>query len=163
MGLKLMNLGRDIMNIGFIIAIVLGGVLIIVAGRNIFLGRKSQNWPTTPGTVLYTGMETYQSRDEDGSLSTTYGATIQYSYEIGGTNFQGNRRTFTEVKTSSRRRVGQILERYPQGSAVSVYYDPNDPANSVLETGVGWSGYLFLALGVIVFLVGLVGLFGLFG
>lgn len=151
------------MNIGFIIAIVLGGVLLIVAGRSIFLGRKSQSWPTTPGTVLYTGMETYQSRDEDGSLSTTYGATIQYSYEVGGTTFQSNRRTFTEVKTSSRRRVAQILERYPQGSAVSVYYDPNDPSNCVLETGVGWSGYLFLALGGIIFLAGLAGLLGLFG
>jgi hypothetical protein len=122
MGLKLMNLGRDIMNIGFIIAIVLGGVLIIVAGRNIFLGRKSQNWPTTPGTVLYTGMETYQSRDEDGSLSTTYGATIQYSYEIGGQP-QDLHGSENELSSACRANIGTL----PTGQRSKRLLRPEQP------------------------------------
>ncbi len=151
------------MSIAFIVLLVIGVVALILFGRNVMLGRRSQNWPTAPGTVEYTGMETYQSTDEDGSTSTTYDATIQYSYTVGGQAYQGNRRTFTNVRTGSRRRVEQILARYPQGSAVSVYYDPANPQESVLETGVNTFAYVVMVIAGILVLVAIAGLLGLFG
>mgnify|MGYP001039386955 CR=1 FL=1 len=149
--------------IGYIIILVIGVVLLVVFGRNVIRGRASQNWPTVPGTVLYTGMETYESTDDDGSITTTYGATIQYNYAVAGQSLEGNRRTFTDVRTSSRRRAEQILAKYPQGSAISVYYDPENPTESVLETGVSWSAYALLALAAIMIVAGVAGVLGLFG
>jgi hypothetical protein len=151
------------MSIAYIILLVIGVIALVFFGRNVMLGRKSQNWPNAPGTILQTGMETYQSTDEDGSTSTTYDATIMYSYEVGDQSYQGNRRTFTNVRTGSRRRVEQILARYPQGGAVSVYYDPANPAESVLETGVNTFAYVVLVIAGILVLAGIAGLLGLFG
>ena len=151
------------MSIGYIILLVIGLVVLFAMGRNVLQGRKSQAWPTAPGKVQYTGMETYQSRDEDGSTSTTYGATIQYTYNVGGQEYESNRRTFANVRTSSRRRAEQILAKYPQGSPVNVYYDPENPAESVLETGVGLGAYALLVFAAILTLAGLAGLLGLFG
>jgi hypothetical protein len=149
--------------IGYIILLAIGVVLLVVFGRNVIRGRESQNWPTVPGTVLYTGMETYQSTDDDGSTTTTYGATIQYNYAVAGQSYEGNRRTFSEVRTSSRRRAEQILQKYPQGSAISVHYDPDNPAESVLETGVSWGAYALLAFAAIMTIAGVAGMLGLFG
>jgi hypothetical protein len=59
--------------------------------------------------------------------------------------------------------VQQILAKYPQGSAVSVYYDPADPAESVLETGINTFAYVVMVGAAILVLVAIAGLLGLFG
>ncbi len=108
-------------------------------------------------------MEAHQSRDEDGDISTTYGATVQYKYLVDGQELRGNRRTFSNVRTSSVRNTQKILARYPLGGSVDVYYDPDDPSSSVLEPGVGASTYILLlvAIGFLVF--GIAGALGLIG
>lgn len=108
-------------------------------------------------------MEAHQSRDEDGDIKTTYGATIQYKYFVDGQEFQGNRRTFSNVRTSSVRNTEKILDRYPPGGSVGVFYDPDDPSSSVLEPGVGAPTYILLvaAIGFLVF--GIAGALGLIG
>jgi hypothetical protein len=151
------------MMIGYLIVLALGAVLMIVIGRNILQGRRSLGWPTAPGTILYTGLETHESTDEDGDTSITYGASINYRYTVSGQDYEGARRSFSDVRTSSRRRAEQILARYPQGAAVDIYYDPGDPTSSVLEAGVGMSAYVFAALGAVMILIGLAGAAGLFG
>lgn len=149
--------------IGYIIAIAISVVLLIKFGVDIRKGYKSRNWPIAEGTVLDSSMEAHQSRDEDGDIRTTYGVTIQFKYLVDGQEFQGNRRTFSNVRTSSARRTEKILERYPPGGSVSVYYDPDDPPSSVLEPGVGSVTYVLLIV-VIGFLVfGIAGVLGLIG
>ncbi len=149
--------------IGYIIAIAISVVLLIKFGVDIRKGYKSRNWPIAEGTVLDSSMEAHQSRDEDGDIRTTYGVTIQFKYLVDGQEFQGNRRTFSNVRTSSARRTEKILERYPPGGSVSVYYDPDDHSSSVLEPGVGSVTYVLLIV-VIGFLVfGIAGVLGLIG
>jgi len=55
----------------------------------------------------------------------------------------------------SSKKSRQVVERYPQGSAVTVYYDPQDPAKGVLET----KAYSFgsnLTLGILIAVMGIV-------
>lgn len=149
--------------IGYIIAIILSSVALIMLGRNIVNGLNSRNWLTAQGEITDSGIEVHQSMDDEGDMSTTYGASIQYTFNVSGQEIQGTRRSFSDVRTSSRRRAEQILARYPQGSSVTVYHHPDKPSLSVLETGVHWFTYAgaILLLGLLVF--GILGALGVIG
>ena len=149
--------------IGYIIAIGISAVILIKIGSDILKAQKSRSWPTASGTVLDSGMEANQSRDEDGDIKTTYGATIQYKYTVDGQEFVGDRRTFSNVRTSSVRNTEKILERYPLGSSVDVFYDPDDPSSSVLESGVGAATYILLLVPIGFLVFGIAGALGLIG
>ena len=149
--------------IGYIIAIGISAVILIYIGSDILKAQKSRSWPTASGTVLDSGMESHQSRDDDGDIKTTYGATIQYKYTVDGQEFVGDRRTFSNVRTSSVRNTEKILERYPRGSSVDVFYDPDDPSSSVLESGVGAATYILLLVPIGFLVFGIAGALGFIG
>jgi hypothetical protein len=149
--------------IGYYIAIVISSVILIKLGLDIMRGLNSRNWLTTEGKITDSGVDAQQSMDDEGMTRTTYGASIQYTYNVSGQEIQGTRRSFSNVRTNSRRRVEQILARYPQGSSVTVYYHPDDLSLAVLETGVHWFTYVgtVLVLGFLVF--GILGALGVIG
>ena len=149
--------------IGFIIVLVIGLVVLVKFGRDILLGQKSRSWPKISGTILQSSLEAHHHTDDDGRTSTTYGVMVSYKYSVSGQEFEGNRRTFSDVRTGSRRRTEALLARYPQGGQVDVYYDPQDPSSCVLETGVGGSTYVLLVFAVVLVLVGLAGVLGIIG
>ncbi len=147
----------------YIIVIGISFIALFVIGRNILHGLNSRNWPITEGKVVHSGVQAHQSMDDDGDISTTYGASIQYSYNVSGQEIQGTRRSFTDMRTNSVRRAEQILARYPQDSSVTVYHHPDKPSLCVLEPGVEWWMYalMLIVLGLLVF--GILGALGLIG
>ena len=147
----------------YLVLLAIGLISSLLLGRMIMLGRKSSSWPSTGGTILQSAIDSIQSVDDDGTSSTTYGLRLQYAYNIGGQAYEGTRRTFTETRTSSHRQMQKLLDRFPQGGAVTVFYDPDDPGSCVLEPGVGTYMYLVLAFTVSLALAGVAGLLGLFG
>lgn len=66
---------------------------------------------------------------------------IEYVYEVDGETYHGKTITegtdqltwFTGNPEKARTRSGQ----YPEGAAVTVYYDPHRPANACLERSRG--------------------------
>ncbi len=149
--------------IAYIIVISISFITLFVIGRNILHGLNSRNWPMTEGKVIHAGIQAHQSTDDEGDTSTTYGASIQYEYNVSGQEIQGTRRSFTEMRTNSVRRAEQILARYPQDSSVTVYHHPDKPSLSVLEPGVKWWTYVLMIVvfGLLVF--GILGASGLIG
>ena len=149
--------------IGYIIVVVISCVVLIKIVRDIMNGLNSRNWPITTGTIIQSGIHTRQKTDEDGFTSTTYGATVVYTFNISGKEFKETRRSFSGVRTSSVRQAEQILARYPQGSSVTIYYHPDNPSLCVLEPGVSWLTYagMIILLGLLVF--GILGVLGLIG
>ena len=59
---------------------------------------------------------------------------VLYTYCVGETTFRGNR-----VNDEARRRgrrgrdAESTVARYPAGASVVVYYDPDNPSESILE------------------------------
>ncbi len=147
----------------YIIVIGISFIGLFVIVRNIVHGLNSRNWPITEGKVVHSGVQAHQSMDDDGDISTTYGASIQYEYNVSGQEIQGTRRSFTEMRTNSVRRAEQILARYPQDSSVTVYHHPDKPSLSVLEPGVQWWIYalMIVLFGLLVF--GVIGALGVIG
>lgn len=76
-----------------------------------------------------------------------YGATIVYEYVVAATTHTSDKVTFGDFSSSDSSHARGILERYPKGSRVTVYYDPADPGTAVLEPGATGTNYILLAGG----------------
>jgi hypothetical protein len=139
---------------------------VVVAGAilwNLIKGMKAKNWPAAPGQVVASQVTVNVSYDDDGDRSTTYGADIMYRYTVDGYEYNGNRRTFADYKSSNRNRAEKIVGQYAPATDVPVYYRPDDPEESVLEPGVNAVSFLLLLLPLVFVGIGVAGLLGLLG
>jgi hypothetical protein len=137
-------------NESLIVVGILGCTMVIL--NLIFLGiifstrRKMaavQGWPSTMGTVL---MSTLEWRRGSKGGSVAYPA-VQYSYQVGGQVFQG--RKIAPGMEVGGTGAGKVVERYPAGAQVMVFYDPNNPADAVLERKAPAQWILWLVLAII--------------
>jgi hypothetical protein len=84
----------------------------------------------------------------------TYAARIAYDYSVEGVRYTGDRVSYGHYDTEDEADAGEVVARYPPGTAVKVHYMPGNPAESVLEPGSGGLPWLYLALGIVFALVG---------
>jgi len=113
-----------------------------------FMRRQAQaslRWPKVPGRIVDSRMT--QTRDADGDVSEV--ASVTYAYTVGGTPFQGNR---VSIGSGNAR---ASVQKYPAGTDVQVFYDPNKPSSVVLEPG-GSGLTALLVVGVVIILVAIV-------
>lgn len=94
---------------------------------------------TTEGAVLSATIKTHSDGDE-----TTYEPVIEYRYYVHGTAYTSKRYAFDMVSTSDRDYAASIVEKYPKGRRITVYYDPDNPAESVLHLEVPSIQYFLL-------------------
>jgi hypothetical protein len=100
-----------------------------------------QGWSSAMGTVLASYLERRSSSDG----STNY-PVVQYSYQVGGQMYQGAKiAPGMEVGGTG---AGKVVNRYPQGAQVMVFYDPNNPTDAVLEkkSPAQWLMWLLLVV-----------------
>jgi hypothetical protein len=111
---------------------------------------KSQGWPSVSGWV--TDARISSSTSSKGS--TTFSAKITYTYTLNGQVYKSSRVSFGDVSTSNSGDAQRIVSRYSTGTTVSVYYNPVDPSQTVLETGFSVGLLLPLGIGTLFTLVG---------
>jgi hypothetical protein len=130
--------------------IVVGAVLICVGFWNVVRSVRSEFWPTAEGVILSAKMESH--RGQKGG--TTYSASMGYDYVVAGSHYDGSRFAIGAMSASGQYAQG-ILDRYPVGKKVQVYYSPGDPQDSVLEPGIhGGTGICF-GVGIVFMLAGM--------
>jgi hypothetical protein len=91
-------------------------------------------------------------------MNYTYRPAVAYEYEAPGHKYKYVLIAFGLKSRGSREEAEAVLESYPKGARVRVYYDPDDPQSSVLQMAGGWAlraigSALFAAM--IVFLLAL--------
>jgi len=136
----------------------LAGLIFFVVGAIIlFFGyswykkaKDTESWPETEGIVLYSEVNSHVS---DGS--TMYKPIVKYTYSVNGKEFTSSKYSYGEYSSSDSDFAYEIVDLYPKGKKVSVYYNPSKPYKAVLETGVGFMIYIPLVLGVIFSAIGL--------
>jgi uncharacterized protein DUF3592 len=113
--------------IGFgVIAIAIGAALYAAQLRQGLRANASKRWPVSPGTVTASALE----KSPQGRWR--YRAAVQYRYRVGGKDYQSNR-IFWGGNEGSRKHMELVIAAYPQGSKVSVHYDPQNPAEAVID------------------------------
>lgn len=136
--------------------LALGGVLVFFGGRQIAEGYASRNWLPTAGTVIdsHVKSETVTKKSGNSRRTTTeYTTTIRYNYTVGGIQYTGDRLSVERsgYRGTNRGSAYNLAERYPVASAVTVHYDPRNPATSVLQAGAaGFGSWFMVAIGVII-------------
>jgi hypothetical protein len=126
-----------------IFALVFGaiGVAIMLAGVNTYIkGNKARDWAIAQGKVVTSQV----NRSVGGKL--TFSGWVVYDYSIMGQSYRSQTVTTAElmnIQSTGKAEAYAKVAKYPVGTTVSVYYDPNDPKRSVLEI-VGDSSLLML-------------------
>jgi hypothetical protein len=103
---------------------------------------RTEYWPVTDGIVRSAVMKSHSGQRG----GRTYSAEITYGYQVAGSDYTGNKVAIGQMSASSGYAQG-ILDRYPVGKQVSVYYSPGDPSEAVLETGIHGGTWICLAVG----------------
>ena len=112
------------------VGLTLGGLAVGMAlrlARAYQAAVRSRSWPTTPGRIthsetVWVGARTRSPRPD-----------IRYTYEVGAQTYVGQRIAFEYSHVYSREAAEQVLKQYPVGATPSVYYDPDQPAESTLK------------------------------
>lgn len=127
----------------FLLIFVGVGIGLSIWGWNVLQNaRVSESWPTTSGEILSSSVRV--DDDEDG---TSYFGDVTFRYAVADLPYTSDTVSFGQYG-SNRSHAEEIVAKYPVGSQVTVYYDPNDAGTAVLEPGVTWSSYFVLGMGL---------------
>jgi hypothetical protein len=100
--------------------------------------QQSLSWPSTEGVISHSAVLLQMQQTSNSTDTVTYKADVAYRYKIQGRNYSSDRLTLADFSSTARRAQG-IVDRYADGAPVTVYYNPADPSDAVLERG-GTSG-----------------------
>jgi Protein of unknown function (DUF3592) len=123
--------------------------LLLTAAFDLRKAYRAKTWPTTQGKILSSGLA--EVSDSDG---TTYKVAILYEYSVNGVSHRSDVWRLRAGSSSFTKAATKAVERYPLGATVNVYFNPEDPADAMLEPGrVSWSlllgGVVFAGMGAI--------------
>ena len=147
-----------------LIVLLAGGCFVtIFLGVGIFMlvkyfrdkkkSEESQAWSATSGEIIESYVRESHSQDSDGITSTSYYAEVRYLYQVLGVEYSGDKVSFGGKVGGSRNKAAEITTQYPVGKTVTVYYDPNNHEDAVLERRIGSKG--MLSIGIIFAAVGI--------
>jgi hypothetical protein len=126
------------MNPGYFF-IVIPVACVVCATWAIRRGRASRDWPSTTGVI---------SRSAIFSSEGSHNVTIEFRYSVGGREYRSQQIRYFGLPRTHRGLV-ELVERYPAGNEVVVYYDPEKPSRAVLERGfVTWHGVALFGVAV---------------
>ena len=143
--------------IATIFFIFVGAMLIRKGNRYLRIAAAAAQWPIVTGKVVSTNVVKRIDRTQDGP-STFFVPQVHYVYHADGISRDGS---IIRVGMENRgywleQQARDYVARYPVGSRVPVRYDPQNPANAVLELGqLGGGSNLFA--GIFLMLVGVGG------
>lgn len=114
--------------------------LLIIGGVGYYIYKRSQqgaayrqaaqSWRSTTGTIM---MSSVQSRRSGNSYSVF--PVIVYQYKVSGKPHQSQiikaGEQYLNIRIAGQ--AQETVNRYPIGATVTVYYNPDNPAESALE------------------------------
>ena len=116
--------------------------------------KKSQSWPKVSGEITRSEVTSHRARTGK-TRNTIYTSSIEYKYEVNGQSYINSTICIGGMfNTSMPKRAEDRCAKYPQGSTVSVYYNPKKPNESCLEKR-GEASWFTPLIGGIFFILGL--------
>ncbi len=144
-----------------------GGLFFVCIGAYLLIRKlearrlivESESWPTIPAKIT----QSVATRHD--ATSSRWNYLTSYEYEIDGKSYKNHIATFYTI--IHEKEAKEMEADFPEGENVCVYYDPQEPKQSVLKLGRGHtskngeviSSLLCIAIGLAVMAGGYLGFF----
>lgn len=114
------------------------------------------DWPVAEGRAVANRVETRESTDDDGDRVTDYDAIVTFEYAVNGRRYRSERLFLNEHELfSSDFDAREFLRQYRPGTALEVYYNPDDPSDAAVNIdGPSWLILLIPLTGAAFFAAG---------
>jgi hypothetical protein len=132
-----------LVRLGVIAWIGFGAFLIYFQTRESWLARQSKTWPETSGVLIVHSGPCRKS--------------LSYRYEVNGVSYSSERVIFGELGDRNPSDQWWGFSDLPDGTAVEVYYRPENPAESTLVPALRQGGNFHLLFGGVFVLTGMLG------
>ncbi len=107
--------------------VVMVGAMILNAVLKV---RRASSWAQAPGRIIRSQMGVRRPPESNEIGTVVKVPAVTYSFSVGGVTHQGTRVSLGDI---SGKYAQEASRRYPAGASVTVYYDPADPSDCVLE------------------------------
>jgi hypothetical protein len=122
---------------------------------------ESQNWPTVLAQITLAEVRESRSADSEGDIQRSYYPHVEYSYQVAGMTYQGDKINLGARRGySSPQKANEEIARYPVGAQVRAYYNPKNPKEAVLQQRAVGTNFMMI-FGIIALLIALCSLCGL--
>ena len=113
----------------FVATVFIGGAIIADLGTS--------EWTPVDGVVTDSGVDVSYSTDSEGGDSTTYCLWVEYEYVFENRSYDGDMVSYSKDNSCSSS-DGNADQDYPPGENITVYVNPENPDEAVLQSG--WAG-----------------------
>jgi len=127
------------MNIKNLITAIFAIFLVVVLVKQNIKSNEIKSWPETTAIITDSYVSdwnrTKRTTIDDLKINrevTEYELKVSYEYEVDGIPYYGTTLSNKRRKTRSLRSIENMLDRFPVGKEVPVYYDSLNPSDSVL-------------------------------
>lgn len=117
---------------------VIVGFFDLIIGSSLVDQARAGGYATTQGVVMHA----HVAREISSKGRSVHRPDIRYAYEVDGRRFESVRYRYNEGATSDSEWAARVVRDLPAGGAVTVRYDPRDPAESVLDARINGSDLL---------------------
>lgn len=97
------------------------------------VANASMTWPQVSGLVTHSDLE-YRRRESASAKQTDYRVAVSYEYVVDDQVYRNDVVRFDQQMLSNARKE-TLVSSYPVGKRVDVFYNPEDPGQSVLVRG----------------------------
>lgn len=135
----------------FIVPLIGGAWLAAYQAQQLAEYSRIARWPSVSGIVTESGLVGERA----------IRPALVYQYVVDSITYSGQTTLQAPMFGGKRKKYDvahTLVEKYPVGAAVEVYYNPDSVAQSTLITSSPWSVYGQLAVGVTLMLIGAAGL-----
>ena len=108
---------------------------------------ETKKWPTVKATVLSSEVIRVSSKG-----SSQFKPVIRYSFKIDTAEYTSDQYSSTSARGSSEW-AKELIGQYPDNKGITVHYNPADPKESVIETGLQSDNYWMTILSAFFFIV----------
>ena len=121
---------------------------------------RSKKWPSVEGTIETSRLHVEDKEDDSGHYFFLCSGEISYRYQIEENEYIA--REPVDVEFTDRQSANELVAAYSVGKRVDVFYNPQEPQESTLDTKSREHWSVYLAIGLVFLGVGGLCLFGAF-
>lgn len=131
-----------------------GGLLFIFCGLIIWHKvKESCKWPKVEGEIVSSEVVSGLNPPYKGNITCIAEPGIRYKYAVDGKEYEHNKVAFFHIQNTSSADAQKVTDKYPKGAKVTVYYNPQNPQEALLELESPRHMLIIAGVGVIMVLV----------